>query len=342
MARTDIRAVDGLDGRDRPGQGAASTPGADAIFPEAMADLAEFEAVRAAVDVPILANMTEFGKSDLFTRGPAAGRRRQHRDLPGDAAAYGDGRGRARAGTITAEGTQEPQVGEHADPRAAVRAGRLRGLQPLRHRRLQLPILEPTAARHVGEQRRSISMTEHDIKGPRRRRGGHHRDLEGQPRDQLAAVPRLPGAGARRQVHLRGGRLPALARRAAHAPRAGGVRGPRARRCAALDRARQTRDRRRCRTTAHPMDVVPHGGQPCSAALDPRARTDSTREAEHGQGRRPVRRSCPRSWPTTSGAGAGRTLVEPRDDLGYSAQLPLDDVRRGARTTSSSTRSTSR
>src|SRR5690606_22599191 len=41
--------------------------GADAIFPEAMADLAEFDAIRAAVDVPILANMTEFGKSELFT-----------------------------------------------------------------------------------------------------------------------------------------------------------------------------------------------------------------------------------------------------------------------------------
>ncbi len=41
--------------------------GADAIFPEAMADLAEFEAVRNAVDVPVLANMTEFGKSELFT-----------------------------------------------------------------------------------------------------------------------------------------------------------------------------------------------------------------------------------------------------------------------------------
>jgi methylisocitrate lyase len=32
-----------------------------------MADLSEFEAIRAAVDVPVLANMTEFGKSDLFT-----------------------------------------------------------------------------------------------------------------------------------------------------------------------------------------------------------------------------------------------------------------------------------
>jgi methylisocitrate lyase len=41
--------------------------GADAIFPEAMRDLAEFQAIRDAVSVPILANMTEFGKSDLFT-----------------------------------------------------------------------------------------------------------------------------------------------------------------------------------------------------------------------------------------------------------------------------------
>ena len=32
-----------------------------------MKDLSEFEAMRKAVDVPLLANMTEFGKSDLFT-----------------------------------------------------------------------------------------------------------------------------------------------------------------------------------------------------------------------------------------------------------------------------------
>jgi methylisocitrate lyase len=39
----------------------------DAIFPEAMSSLDEFAAIRAAVDVPLLANMTEFGKSELFT-----------------------------------------------------------------------------------------------------------------------------------------------------------------------------------------------------------------------------------------------------------------------------------
>jgi methylisocitrate lyase len=66
MARTDIRAVEGLDAaKDRAKQ--LVDAGADAIFPEAMADLSEFEAIRAAVDVPVLANMTEFGKSELFS-----------------------------------------------------------------------------------------------------------------------------------------------------------------------------------------------------------------------------------------------------------------------------------
>jgi methylisocitrate lyase len=66
MARTDIRAVDGLQAAvDRAK--ALVDAGADAIFPEAMSTLEEFAAVRAAVDVPLLANMTEFGKSELFT-----------------------------------------------------------------------------------------------------------------------------------------------------------------------------------------------------------------------------------------------------------------------------------
>lgn len=67
MARTDIRAVDGLAAAvDRAK--ALVDAGADAIFPEAMADVSEFEAICGAVDVPVLANMTEFGKSELFTR----------------------------------------------------------------------------------------------------------------------------------------------------------------------------------------------------------------------------------------------------------------------------------
>jgi len=71
MARTDIRAIDGFPAAiDRAK--ALMDAGADAIFPEAMVDLAEFEAVRKAIDVPILANMTEFGKSELFTNDQLA------------------------------------------------------------------------------------------------------------------------------------------------------------------------------------------------------------------------------------------------------------------------------
>ncbi|MEV7663682.1 isocitrate lyase/phosphoenolpyruvate mutase family protein, partial [Paenarthrobacter sp. NPDC089316] len=66
MARTDIRATDGIQAAQDRAR-ALVDAGADAIFPEAMRDLDEFQAIRDAVDVPILANMTEFGKSELFT-----------------------------------------------------------------------------------------------------------------------------------------------------------------------------------------------------------------------------------------------------------------------------------
>jgi len=71
MARTDLRGVEGLDAAiDR--MKALVDAGADAIFPEALADLGEFERVCSALDVPVLANMTEFGKSELFTRDQLA------------------------------------------------------------------------------------------------------------------------------------------------------------------------------------------------------------------------------------------------------------------------------
>ncbi|RSO06904.1 methylisocitrate lyase [Streptomyces sp. WAC 06783] len=65
MARTDARSVEGLDAAvDRAK--AYVDAGADAIFPEALAGEAEFEAFRKAVDVPLLANLTEFGKTPLL------------------------------------------------------------------------------------------------------------------------------------------------------------------------------------------------------------------------------------------------------------------------------------
>ncbi|MBF6456817.1 methylisocitrate lyase [Nocardia cyriacigeorgica] len=67
-ARTDARAIEGLDAAiDRAK--AYADAGADLIFTEALADESEFAKFRAAVDVPLLANMTEFGKSELISAG---------------------------------------------------------------------------------------------------------------------------------------------------------------------------------------------------------------------------------------------------------------------------------
>jgi len=66
IARTDARASEGLDKAiDRAK--AYVDAGAEMIFPEALADEKEFEAFRRGVSVPLLANMTEFGKSKLLS-----------------------------------------------------------------------------------------------------------------------------------------------------------------------------------------------------------------------------------------------------------------------------------
>lgn len=71
MARSDARAVEGLDAAVERLK-AYVDAGADAVFPEAMLTLADYERVVAAVDVPVLANLTEFGKAPLFTHAQLA------------------------------------------------------------------------------------------------------------------------------------------------------------------------------------------------------------------------------------------------------------------------------
>lgn len=66
MARTDALAVEGLQAAiDRAC--ACVEAGADMIFPEAMTELAMYKEFAAAVKVPVLANITEFGATPLFT-----------------------------------------------------------------------------------------------------------------------------------------------------------------------------------------------------------------------------------------------------------------------------------
>jgi methylisocitrate lyase len=66
MARTDALAIDGLSAVvDRAA--AFVEAGADAIFAEAMTDLGMYAQVAQAVNVPVLANITEFGATPLYT-----------------------------------------------------------------------------------------------------------------------------------------------------------------------------------------------------------------------------------------------------------------------------------
>jgi methylisocitrate lyase len=71
IARTDARGVDGLDAAIERARRYVDA-GAEMVFPEALADEREFAVFRAAIDVPLLANMTEFGKSRLLTTGQLA------------------------------------------------------------------------------------------------------------------------------------------------------------------------------------------------------------------------------------------------------------------------------
>jgi methylisocitrate lyase len=67
MARTDALAVEGIDKAIERAI-ACVAAGADMIFPEAITELAMYRKFKDAVKVPILANITEFGQTPLYTR----------------------------------------------------------------------------------------------------------------------------------------------------------------------------------------------------------------------------------------------------------------------------------
>ncbi|MEO7206025.1 MAG: methylisocitrate lyase [Steroidobacteraceae bacterium] len=71
MARTDALAVEGMEkALDRAV--ACVEAGADMVFPEAITELAMYRRFKDAVKVPILANITEFGRTPLYTRDELA------------------------------------------------------------------------------------------------------------------------------------------------------------------------------------------------------------------------------------------------------------------------------
>ena len=72
MARSDALATEGLE-RTVERLVKCVEAGADAIFPEAITELPMYRKVRDAVGVPVLANITEFGKTPLYTREELGG-----------------------------------------------------------------------------------------------------------------------------------------------------------------------------------------------------------------------------------------------------------------------------
>jgi len=72
MARTDALAVEGMQSAIERAQ-ACVEAGADMIFPEAMNTLEQYAEFTKAVNVPVLANITEFGATPLFTTQELAG-----------------------------------------------------------------------------------------------------------------------------------------------------------------------------------------------------------------------------------------------------------------------------
>lgn len=71
MARTDALAVEGMESAIERAV-ACVEAGADAIFPEAMTELSLYQRFTEAVDVPVLANITEFGATPLYSTAELA------------------------------------------------------------------------------------------------------------------------------------------------------------------------------------------------------------------------------------------------------------------------------
>ena len=111
MARTDAAAAEGIDSAIERAI-AYVEAGADMIFPEAMKTLEDYRRFKAAVKVPILANLTEFGSTPFFTTD-------ELREAGVDIALYCCGAYRAmnKAAlgfyeTVRREGTQKDYVGQ--------------------------------------------------------------------------------------------------------------------------------------------------------------------------------------------------------------------------------------
>jgi methylisocitrate lyase len=110
MARTDALASEGLE-RAIERSVACVEAGADGIFPEAITDLDMYRRFKDAVKVPILANITEFGKTPLFTLAELKGARVDIALYPLSAFRAMNAAALAVYGALRSKGTQKDVLG---------------------------------------------------------------------------------------------------------------------------------------------------------------------------------------------------------------------------------------
>ena len=124
MARTDAHAVEGQGAAIERAQRYVEA-GADMIFAEALATLDEYRQFTQAVRVPVLANITEFGKTPLFSVQELASVGVGLVLYPLSAFRAMSKAAEAVYGAIRGAGTQRSRDRSHADARRAVRRTRL-------------------------------------------------------------------------------------------------------------------------------------------------------------------------------------------------------------------------
>ncbi len=124
MARTDALASEGLE-RAIERTLACVEAGADGVFPEAITDLAMYKRFKDAVGVPVLANITEFGKTPLFTLDELRGAGVDIALYPLSAFRAMNAAALDVYAQLRKDGTQKANVARHADPRRPLQVPRL-------------------------------------------------------------------------------------------------------------------------------------------------------------------------------------------------------------------------
>jgi methylisocitrate lyase len=119
MARTDAHAVEGLAAAVERAN-AYVAAGADMLFAEALTSLDEYRKFTAAVRVPVLANLTEFGKTPLFSLNEMRDAGVRLALYPLTAFRMMSAAAERAFATLRRDGTQKILARRHADARAAL------------------------------------------------------------------------------------------------------------------------------------------------------------------------------------------------------------------------------